>query len=143
MRTFYRPIVLIAIAFVVLITNCKTVKKTTNDKELHVKSSVENFDEFYNRFHADSVFQMERIKFPLKGIKVDWKGKKKWSKKNWITMKTKIYDVDTIEFRTDYKKTDDSFMEKFWVEDSGYYSEYRFNLIKKKWYLVYAREQNL
>ena len=58
-------------------------------------------------------------------------------------MKTKIQDVDTSEFSTEYQKTDKSFMEKFWIEDTGYSSEYRFKLIRKKWYLVYANEQNL
>jgi len=58
-------------------------------------------------------------------------------------MKVKIYDVDTSEFKTDYRKTDNSFIQKFWIEDSGYLSEYRFNLIRKKWYLVYANELNL
>ncbi|NQU31869.1 MAG: hypothetical protein HQ521_01430 [Bacteroidetes bacterium] len=133
---------LITITVVISMTSCKSIKnKRTND--LAAESSIENFDEFYNRFHADSLFQMSRIKFPLKGNKVDFEGEKKWSGKNWITMKTRIYDVDTSEFQTDYKKTDISFIQKFWIEDSGYFSEYRFNLIHKKWYLIYANEQNL
>ena len=133
---------LITVAVVILMTSCKS-SKSNSTKDFVNKSSIENFDEFYNRFHTDSLFQMSRIKFPLKGVKVDWEGEKKWSEENWITMKTKIYDVDTSQFKTEYKKTDESFTEKFGIEDSGYFSEYRFNLIHKKWYLVYANEQNL
>lgn len=133
---------LITIASAISMSGCKSVKNNST-KDPDSMSSIENFDAFYNRFHTDSLFQMSRIKFPLQGIKVDGEGEKKWSKKNWITMKAKIYDVDTTRFKTDYKKTDDSFTEKFWIEDSGYVSEYRFNLIHKKWYLVYANEQNL
>jgi hypothetical protein len=133
---------LVTMVVVISITNCKSaniISSTDPDKT----TSIENFDDFYNRFHTDSLFQMSRIKFPLKGIKVDYEGEKKWSGKNWITMKTKIQDVDTSEFSTEYQKTDKSFMEKFWIEDTGYSSEYRFKLIRKKWYLVYANEQNL
>jgi len=133
---------LILVAVLISLTNCKSVRNTSL-KESEKKSSVENFDEFYGRFHTDSIFQMSRIKFPLKGIKVDWEGEKKWSVKNWITLKTQIYDIDTMQFKTEYLKTDHSFMQKFWIEDSGYSSEYRFHVINKKWYLVYANEQNL
>ena len=86
---------------------------------------------------------MSRIIFPLDGIKVEYDGEKKWSKKNWTTLKTKIYDVDTTEFKIEYKKTNDSFYQKFWIEDSGFWGEYRFRLINNKWYMVYAVEQNL
>lgn len=141
-RTFHTLLGLITIMFVISLTNCNSSKSasSTNFKK---KSSIENFDEFYNRFHTDSLFQMSRIKFPLQGKKVDWEGEKSWSEKNWKTMKVRIFDVDTSEFKTDYRKTENSFVEKFWIEDSGYRSEYRFNLIRKKWYLVYANELNL
>ncbi len=35
-----------------------------------VGAKVENFKTFYERFHQDSAFQMERILFPLQGYKV-------------------------------------------------------------------------
>jgi hypothetical protein len=138
------PLILgsVLIAVVVSITHCKSAN-ISSSKDIDKNASVENFDDFYNRFHSDSLFQMSRVKFPLKGTKVDYEGEKKWSGKNWITMKTKIQDVDTTVFKTEYKKTDNSFSEKFWIEDTGYYSEYKFKLIDKKWYLVYASELNL
>jgi len=132
----------LAAAVVISMSSCKSVRNNRT-KDIYTKSSFENFDEFYNRFHTDSLFQMARIKFPLEGKKTDWEGENKWSEKNWVTLKTRIYDIDTSKFKTDYKKTDDAFIEIFWLEDSGYSSEYKFNLIRKKWYLVYANEQNL
>lgn len=134
--------VIFLISIISFFTNCSSVNKIQN-KESRKKSSVENFDVFYDKFHSDSVFQMSRISFPLKGEKVDWNGQQQWTIKNWVTLKTKIYDVSTSEFKTDYKKTDSTFVQKFWLKDSGYFSEYRFELINKKWRLVYAHENNL
>lgn len=41
------------------------------------------------------------------------------------------------------KKNKDSFYEKFWIENSGFWGEYKFRLIENKWYLVYAVDHNL
>jgi hypothetical protein len=102
-------------------------------------SLTENFDEFYNRFHSDSLFQMSRIKFPLQGGSAE---DVEWTKENWNVLKTKIYDVDTSKFKIKYKRTDKKFTEKFWIENSGYWSEYRFEVIGGKWFLVYALYSN-
>ncbi|MFN7045969.1 MAG: hypothetical protein ACK4M1_12300 [Flavobacterium sp.] len=107
------------------------------------KIIIENFDGFYDKFHKDSVFQMSRIKFPLDGVKFDSGEEIKWSKNNWTILKTKIFDVDTSEFKIEYKKNNDSFYQKFWIENSGFWGEYKFGLIENKWYLVYAVDHNL
>lgn len=57
-------------------------------------------------------------------------------------MKTKIYDIDTNKYKIEYKKTENSFTQKFWLENSGFSSEYRFELIDGKWYLIYALDEN-
>ena len=99
---------------------------------------MEKFDVFYNEFHSDSLFQMSRIKFPLQGQNIDGFKKNKWTKVNWVLLKTKIYDIDTLEFKTRWEKSATSFVQKCYLEHSGFSSEYRFQLIKKKWYLTYA-----
>lgn len=86
---------------------------------------------------------MKRIKFPLEGQNIDGFEKNKWEKADWTMLKTKIYDVDTTKFKTNYKKTNTDFIEKCCIEDSGFSSEYRFKKIENKWYLVYAKETNL
>lgn len=106
-------------------------------------SKVEDFDKFYDRFHKDVNFQMSRIKFPLEGEYVDGAQTEKWDKNNWIMMKEKIYDIDRSQFKVQYKKTEDSFFQKVWLENAGFSAEYRFELIGKKWYLVYAVDRNL
>jgi hypothetical protein len=51
--------------------------------------------------------------------------------------------MDTLEFKTEWKKTGTSFVEKCSLDNSGFSSEYRFQLIEKKWCLKYALDINL
>jgi hypothetical protein len=133
----------ITISIILLfLSNCKSTKETST-KSNHSNFFTEDFSKFYNRFHTDYSFQISRIKFPLQGVKVDGFETKNWSRKNWSMMKIKIYDIDTTWYKVNYKKTDNSFTQKFWVQDTGFSSEYRFELIKNKWYLVYALDKNL
>jgi hypothetical protein len=103
----------------------------------------EDFDKFYDRFHEDMDFQMERIQFPLEGGSAEVDGTYPWNRENWITMKVKIYDVDKTVYIVDYQKSDDVFSQSFKLKGSGFSAEYRFKKINKKWYLVYALDTNL
>ena len=138
-RLNFSILILFLFAIAIVFTNCKTREKSHNTNN----TRVENFDQFYDQFHDDSTFQVSRINFPLKGGIVDGEGTRSWTKANWHLMKVKIYDVDTAIYNVEYKKLERSFTEKFWIEDSGFSSEYRFELIKRKWFLVYAMESNL
>ena len=120
--------------------SCKTGKKTATDKS---GASIENFDQFYNRFHSDEDFQMSRIRFPIEGLNIDGNQTTTWNKNNWAVLTVRIFDVDKKKFKTTHKKTDNSFEQKVWIEDSGFLAEHKFKLIGKKWYLVYAYDQNL
>jgi hypothetical protein len=140
MREFLKGIVFLIMTILFFI-NCnkdghslKTVSKTV---------FVEDFDSFYDQFHSDSLFQMARIKFPLKGHNVDGFEKINWTKENWNMLRTKIYDIDKTQFKTNFKKNKTTFIQKCTVLDSGFSSELRFELIDKKWFLVYALEKNL
>ncbi len=152
--TTNRAITLACITALLVTFSCKTTKEGTrkftssesvkpDKKESRPFSKPENFDKFYNRFHTDSTFQMSRIKFPLQGKIIQGDQETKWSRDNWIMMKTRIYDIDTTMYKTTFKKRETSFYQKFWLENSGLSSEYRFELIGNKWFLVYALDQNL
>lgn len=122
-------------------SSCKTTKDKTSSKAV-TSSFDEDFDKFYNRFHTDSIFQLSRIVFPLSGMQVDGIEENKWEKENWVLFKTRIYDVDTTRFKVKYKKTSKTFTQKAWVENSGFSSECRFEIVNKKWHLVYFLDQN-
>mgnify|MGYP007113032851 CR=1 FL=1 len=130
----YQKLTLVSLCFtLVVLSGCSSAKS----KAAHSKKNIEDFDRFYDKFHQDGAFQMSRLKFPLQGH--DGVGNK-WTKTNWTLMKGRIYEVDKSQYKVEYKKTDKSFFQKVWIENSGFNSECRFELIDNKWYLVYALE---
>lgn len=86
---------------------------------------------------------MSRIRFPIEGLNIDGNQTTTWNKNNWAVLTVRIFDIDKKKFKTTHKKTDNSFEQKVWIEDSGFLAEHKFKLIGKKWYLVYAYDQNL
>ena len=107
------------------------------------KSKVEDFDKFYDRFHADSAFQMSRIKFPLKGASTNLDKSTSWTPQNWQMLRTRIYDVDKNQYKVKYSKTETSFTQKVWVDGAGFSNECRFELVNGKWFLVYMSDENM
>lgn len=135
------PIFLIILPLVIL-SNCHSTRKTaTTEKRSSTKGRIENFDEFYNKFHKDSVFQVSRTKFPLGGMSVSGSEKTKWTRTNLPLLKIKVYDIDTTQYKISIKRTANSVIQKVWIEDSGFKFECRFKLIDNKWFLVYVLDQ--
>jgi len=130
---------------------CHTKKEAVNASKANREETatktkskaVEDFDQFYNRFHEDSAFQVSRLKFPISGASVDVDGTEKWTKQNWHIMKTKIYDIDTTQYKVTHHKTPTEFTQHVWIPDTGFSNKCRFELIGKKWYLVYCLDENL
>jgi hypothetical protein len=133
---------LVFILTTAILTNCHSTRESSKSYTLK-KNSGEDFDKFYERFHEDSVFQVSRLKFPVDGMSVKGEEKVKWTRDNLPLLKTKIYDIDTTRFKITFRKTEKMFTQKVWIEDSEFSSEYRFELINKKWYLVYVLDQDL
>ncbi len=110
----------------------------------HKSIVEENFAEFDRRFHSDSLFQMSRITFPLKGKMVDGFDKKDWSAKNWSMMKSLVTENTNGK---NYKKqthfSDTLVTEKIWIENSGFSFERHFKKVNGKWFLVYCEDRNL
>ncbi|MFA6403496.1 MAG: hypothetical protein WCX31_18025 [Salinivirgaceae bacterium] len=124
-----------------ILSNCNPAKIVSQSKPIE-KSTDEDFVVFYDAFHNDTLFQVSRYKFPMGGMSLDGALETRWTKDNLPLIRTRIYDVDTTEYNVTYKKTKKSFTQKVWVEDSEFISEFRFELIKSKWYLVYVLDQN-
>ena len=80
-----------------LINSCtaETSNKAEREKDRHTITN-ENFEVFYKRFYSDSLFQISRIIFPLKGFNSDEYdselGKKNppyfWKRKEWKFLET-------------------------------------------------------
>lgn len=105
-------------------------------------TNTEDFDSFYDKFHQDDNFQKSRIKFPLGGMSIDDGDEIPWTRDNFPLMKVRIYDIDTKEYKTSFDKKPTRFTQRVWLEDSEFSSEYRFELIEGRWFLVYVLDQN-
>lgn len=106
-------------------------------------SPPEEFSVFYERFHSDSVFQMSRIRFPLSGIMEIGKEEIPWTPEKWELMRTRIYQVDTTQFKTKVKLKKKYFEQTLWIEGTNFSSKRRFELLGNRWFLVYAYEGSL
>lgn len=103
----------------------------------------EEFPVFYERFHSDSAFQMSRIIFPLQGLRQFGKEEIPWTADNWELMRTRIYQVDTTQFKTKIKQKKKYFEQTLWIEGTKFSSKRRFELRGNRWFLVYAYEGSL
>lgn len=142
MMVKFISVILVCVLAAIIFTNCQSSQKISKENNL-INESVEDFDMFYDKFHEDSLFQVSRIKFPLGGLSVEGVNKTPWTRENLPLLVTKIYDIDTTKYKATYSKTNKTFTQKVWIENSGFSSEYRFELIDNKWYLVYIFDQNL
>lgn len=129
---------LLAVFFV----GCHPAKRTMSVDSRRIGIRTEPFDQFYERFHSDSSFQVSRTRFPMGGMLVEGNRKIRWTRENLPLMKVSIYDIDTTRYKVSLKKTADAFTQRVWLEDSGFSSECRFELIDNKWYLVYVMDEN-
>ncbi|MDD3891015.1 MAG: hypothetical protein PHE03_01785 [Bacteroidales bacterium] len=105
--------------------------------------AAEDFSRFYSKFNSDSTFQLSRIHFPIEGMIIDGYGEHPWNEENWTQLTIPVFEADTANFEIEFEKEKKTFTQKSWIKNSGFASEYRFELKKRKWYLVYALEQNL
>jgi hypothetical protein len=120
---------------VVLVLSCS--------KKLSIGRIAEDYDTFYNQFHADKTFQLDRVKFPLNGSYEDATGTLVWNQSNWIFQQEKMSEITLPNYDVQVTKTEDQVVETIKLRGSGYESERRFQLIDGKWYLVYYDTTNL
>jgi hypothetical protein len=106
-------------------------------------SKEENFDKFYERFHKDSLFQINRVKFPLQGKQVNADGTNSWKREKWTMIKAKASEINTSEYNVKTTKTDNTYFEGIYCKNCGFSFEMKFQLIDHKWYLVYLLDNDL
>lgn len=107
----------------------------------NAKSGKEDFDNFILKFISDSLYQLDRIKFPLKSQQWDFDevDSTRIEKNNWKTVRLfwgeeyrpQIYD----NFKREMRDTDERLFCWEGIEN-GINVEYRFNRIKGLWYLT-------
>jgi ligand-binding SRPBCC domain-containing protein len=147
---------------IILTTSCNFKTNTTNNRaNICDTLSSEEFDVFLHRFYSDSIFQINRIVFPLTSqteteierridkekalnyYKADTTKFTPLNKNNWKTLNDYAFKndsvavIDGIKYKRRFSKTD-----KFVVENILYADPERimivskFQLINKKWYMI-------
>ncbi|WP_165963538.1 DUF4348 domain-containing protein [Hymenobacter radiodurans] len=128
--------------------NNNAENKTVNiDGRTEGVVASEPFDEFYNRFTNDSVFQIQRINFPLPGINTDEMDISDkvyyWQKDQWIMYKGIPSQIDTADFQVKKIRSDSVAIDEVAQKNVSFGSKYTFKIKSGKWFLVYYEDINL
>jgi hypothetical protein len=124
-----------------------TIKKSVDEKfdivteaiETSNQSTKENFNDFINKFIADSLYQLDRIKFPLRSMQADSEDYGTIKREDWKIIrlfasekyKAQLYD----NFKGELRDTDERLFCWEGVEN-GINGQYWFKRIDGRWYLT-------
>ncbi len=135
--------VLLAGLNALMINSCISSKKDSKDNQSseNARATGEDFDDFYFRFHTDSLFQIKRVIFPLKGHETDNTTEESEDFhvpnegiNDWTMMHLPVLDSDLI---LETEKTDTLVKERIYIEASSFEIIRVFKRIDKIWYLDY------
>jgi len=119
--------------------------KESSSNSKSFRPNDEDFNMFYNQFYSDSIFQRSRIHFPLKGVVKYWDEEDEtkiislhWTPEqvNQISSKQNLL-VNYPNLKSELTKKRKTVIEKFWIENSGFSIERRYEVLNHKWYLTY------
>jgi len=112
-------------------------------KGADVKTAREDFNDFYNRFLTDSSFQMQRVQFPLPGVRYGYGPDTTfvWTEQDWIMLKKPT--LDGTEYNRRLQVSDTLATDEIFADNTGFYFKMVYEPIKRKWYLVYMVDSSL
>ncbi len=146
-RIFFIPF----LVFILLLAGCnkKSKPKAKNKRFVDTTSLArtqnrEDFDIFLNRFQNDSIFQKERIIFPLKNTSYNTDTEHFYEimiyEKEWQFMNLSNLPKNYIKNIT--KLNDNEFNYNIQIEDTGVNVNYIFKIHNDKWYLVDIKDES-
>ena len=127
---------LLFLIFVAILTNCKN-----RETKFEAQSSVpESFWPFYEKFHNDSIFQIEHIVFPLQGLPAQLDStididNYKWSKSQWQIHRS--YDDMEGTFHREFVSFSNIVMEVIHDSSRTFQMTRRFSMLQDEWHLIY------
>lgn len=127
--------------FAIVDREISTLATLQTNPGTRTKNNNEDFDDFIYKFISDSLYQLDRIKFPLKSEQWDSDevDSTRIEKNNWKTVRLfwaeqyrpQIYD----NFKKEMRDTDERLFCWEGIEN-GINIEYKFSRIKGLWYLT-------
>ena len=137
--------------FNLMLDSCSIIQNNTNEtKSIKNTANIisfqeeENFNIFLNKFQKDSIFQKERIIFPLKCLSYDTEND---SFSEIYINKNEWKYIDFSKLPENYLKkiikiSDDEINYNFQIEDTGVSVNYIFKIYNSKWYLVEIKDES-
>src|SRR5690606_11732062 len=127
-------------------TDSRSSDKKTDSLTISKTTDGEDFNEFFERFTTDSVFQMERTKFPFRVVWMteDRETTHETEKENW-THSTFYYEDSYASRQVDaYTQKINQYPDSVVLEqrgvDNGIYVDYKFIRDNGKWILFTGKD---
>ena len=103
---------------------------------------IEDFNTYISKFYTDSLFQQSRIVTPLEGEILSWDvNVDNVVKSGWLGNEPTVTDYEIIKVTMQssiqkFDKSQDSIVEKIYMENSGFLMERTFKLSEGQWFLT-------
>ena len=125
----------------------KSQTPTTPAPDSPAQGLPEGFQDFYQKFHSDSIFQLSHIVFPLQGLpdnadsltiaQEDFR----WQPNNWVIQRP--FDFEMSEFKRQLIPVNEQMVLERIVHQSGQYGMVRrFARVAGEWHLIYYAGMN-
>lgn len=136
--------ILLAIVLSLTFIQCKnnSESKNVSTSDISLKELPEEFNIFFEKFHSDSIFQMEHIAFPLNGMtnalpnNPDTMIPYKWQINEW-KLHREFDNYENIFTRDFYLFDENTVIEKISGVDGLFQMERRFSKLNDGWNLIY------
>lgn len=127
---FLKNIVLLCIFGFLTSCNNTDIPKDSTGKE--------NFEAFYEVFHKDTLFQFQRVEFPLGGLNAEGQPTT-WTEENWKWQKP--IDLPADQYKIIHQGTDEFVKERILIQNTFLMERnFSYDTKTKKWLLTYYAE---
>ncbi len=127
----------IQIVILVFIIGCG---RSQDSQNTFSQNSEEDFTVFYELFYSDDTFQQTRILLPLEGIIKSWEEndikEETWEGRDIVISSKDVYLESYPNLKTEILELDSSYVEKYWLEQSGFLLKREFVQRNGRWYLM-------
>ena len=125
--------------FCILLIGCSNTTNPSADQKKMDTPALEiskEFQEFYTKFHEDSIFQLAHIQFPVQTKAIDPAVVQTIAKEDWVI--NKPIDLSEGFFEKQFVPVGDNLLIEYINHTSApLFMERRFARLKKEWMLIY------
>ena len=124
---------ILLVLFLFIFVSCK--EQTTKKEDGIILHLPDGFVDFYEKFHSDSLFQLEHIVFPLSGRLKEGGEVDYWMSNDWIMHKE--FDTGFSNYDREYAVFNEIVIENITDSFGAFSMERRFAKVLDGWQLIY------